>query len=66
MTENKPKKCYNVKRNGIKVAVQHIPKRSLPHLTLEFEGEPVIYNIAKFTDEKTAEWFVEVMKEFFA
>lgn len=55
-----------IKRNGITVSVQDwSPWKKLPVLAIEFYGENKAYKAAQFKDKKTADWFCEVMEEFF-
>lgn len=55
-----------IKHNGVIVSVQDwSPWKKLPVLVVEFEGENKAYKVASFNSKKTAEWFCEVMEEFF-
>lgn len=54
-----------VKHNGIIVSVQKWESHKLPVLAVQFENENTIYKVASFNSEKTANWFVEIMDEFF-
>lgn len=55
-----------IKHNGIIISVQDLrPWKKLPVLMVEFEGENKAYKVASFNSKKAAEWFCEVMEEFF-
>ena len=59
-------KTIKVINNGIEISVQSWkPWKKRPVLVVEFEGENCAYKGASFKDEKTAEWFCEILKEFF-
>lgn len=62
-TEIKHGNIRSVTRNNITVSIKYIKNRALPHLVLEFPDDE--QNIATFKDEHTAEWFSEVMDDFF-
>lgn len=55
-----------ISHNGIMIAVEHWPQKKLPVLAVHFDGENKVYKVASFKDEQTAEWFCEVMEEFFS
>ena len=54
-----------IKHNGTTVAVEMLPNKKLPALTVRFDGENCVYKVASFDSEKQARWFCEVMEEFF-
>lgn len=55
-----------IKHNGITVSVQDwSPWKKLPVLVVEFDGENTAYKVASFNNKQQAEWFCEVMEEFF-
>lgn len=54
-----------IERNGVRVSVQTLPDRKLPHLCVMFPDHGKIYPVATFRDEQTAQWFKEVMMEKF-
>ena len=55
-----------IKRNGVIVTVQHmLPLRKKPCLCIQFEDENCVYKVASFNSEDTANWFCEIMDEFF-
>lgn len=55
-----------IKHNGVTVSVQDwSPWKKLPVLTVEFDGENKAYKVASFNSKETAEWFCDVMEEFF-
>lgn len=52
-------------RNGITVSIQRWGKNKLPALTVQFDGEVDTYKTATFDSEMSAQWFSEIMDEFF-
>lgn len=54
-----------VKHNGVIVSVQTWESHKRPVLAAQFEGENRIYKVASFNSVKTADWFCEIMDEFF-
>ena len=54
-----------IKRNGIEVCVEHFPYRKKPCLGVYIENENCLYKVASFNSEETADWFLEIMEEFF-
>ena len=55
-----------IRHNGIVVSVQDwSPWKKLPVLVVEFDGENKAYKCASFNSKETAEWFCDVMEEFF-
>lgn len=55
-----------IKHNGITVSIQDwSPWKKLPVLVVEFDGENTAYKVASFSSKSQAEWFCEVMEEFF-
>ena len=55
-----------IKHNGIKVSVQDwSPWKKLPVLVVEFEDENKAYKVASINSKGTADWFCDVMEEFF-
>lgn len=53
-----------VEKNGIKVIVTHQPNRRNPVLAIVINGNEE-YPVARFTNEGRADWFINVMEEFF-
>ena len=53
------------KRNGVIVTVQKWDTHKHPVLAVQFENENRIYKVASFNSIEIADWFVEVMEEFF-
>lgn len=53
------------KHNGVIVTVQKWDTHKHPVLAVQFEDENKIYKVASFNSAETANWFVEVMEEFF-
>ena len=61
-----PKKTYVwIKHNGISVLVQKWGSHKRPVLAVKIEPENCVYNVASFNSEETAQWFCEIMEEFF-
>lgn len=56
---------YSMRRNGITVSIQRWGKNKLPALTVQFDGEVDTYKTATFDSEMSAQWFSEIMDEFF-
>lgn len=55
-----------IKRNGITVSVEDwSPWKKLPVLAVKIEDENKVYKVASFKDKETAEWFCDIMEEFF-
>lgn len=54
-----------VKHNGVTVSVQKWSDHKKPVLAVQFDDENAIYKVASFNSTETADWFVEVMEEFF-
>lgn len=54
-----------IRRNGITVSVQKWQTHKKPVLAVQIEDENCIYKVASFNSEETANWFVELMEEFF-
>ena len=56
-----------IKHNGVTVSVQDwSPWKKLPVLVIEVEGDNTAYKVASFNSKETANWFCEVMEEFFS
>lgn len=56
-----------IKRNGITISVEDwSPWKKLPVLAVRIEDENKTYKVASFKDKETAEWFCDIMEEFFA
>ena len=58
------KDIVGIERNGIKLIVHHIPRRRNPVLSVVINGNEE-YPVAKFTNEGRADWFLNIMEEFF-
>lgn len=58
-------KSYGIKHNGVIVSVQKWDSHALPALVVQFENENRVYKVASFNSIETANWFVEIMGEFF-
>lgn len=54
-----------IKRNEVIVSVQKWESHKRPVLAVQFEGENRIYKVASFNSVETANWFCEIMEEFF-
>ena len=54
-----------VKSNDVIVSVQTWESHKRPVLAVQFEGENRIYKVASFNSVETANWFCEIMDEFF-
>jgi len=54
-----------IRHNGISVLVQKWSSHKLPVLAVQIENENCVYKVASFNSEETAQWFCEVMEEFF-
>lgn len=55
-----------IRRNGITISVESLePYRKRPVLTVCFGDENKHYKVASFNDKETADWFCDVMEEFF-
>ena len=52
-----------LRHNGVTVYVQSLPSHKRPVLMVQIEN--CGYKVASFNNVKTANWFVEVMQEFF-
>lgn len=59
------KESYGVKRNGVIITVQKWVGRKHPVVAVRFENENRVYKVASFSSVETANWFIEVMEEFF-
>lgn len=57
--------AVGVKHNGVTVSVQSWESHKRPVLAIQLEGENRIYKVASFNSAETANWFVEIMEEFF-
>ena len=55
-----------ISRNGIGVYVQKWESHKLPVLCVKVENDNCLYKVASFNSVETAEWFTEVMEEFFS
>ena len=56
-----------IRRNGITVSVEDwSPWKKRPVLAVRFDDENKVYKAASFKDKETAEWFCQIMEEFFA
>lgn len=56
---------YGIRHNGVTVSVQSWASHKLPVLAVQIENENCVYKVASFNSAETANWFVEVMQEFF-
>ena len=56
---------YGMRHNGITVSVQKWDSHKLPILAVQIEDENRLYKVASFNSIETANWFVEIMQEFF-
>lgn len=55
-----------VRHNGVTVSVQDwSPRKKLPVLVVNVDGDNTSYKVASFKDKTTADWFCDVMEEFF-
>lgn len=53
------------KHNGVIVTVQKWDTHKHPVLAVQFENENKIYKVASFNSTETADWFADVMEQFF-
>ena len=58
-------KSYGIRHNGVTVSVQKWDSHKLPVLAVQIEDENRLYKVASFNSIETANWFVEIMQEFF-
>ena len=58
-------KSYGIRHNGVTVSVQKWDSHKLPVLAVKIEDENCVYKVASFNSIETANWFVEIMQEFF-
>ena len=58
-------KSYGIRHNGVTVFVQKWYSHKLPVLAVKIEDENCVYKVASFNSIETANWFVEIMQEFF-
>ena len=54
---------YRIRINGMNILFQKWPKKKLPVLAVQFEGEADMYKVASFDSEEKMDWFIEVFKE---
>ena len=54
-----------VRHNGITISVQRWECRKKPVLAVQIENDPCIYKVASFNNDAIAEWFAEILEEFF-
>jgi len=54
-----------IRHNGVVVSVQQWQSHKKPVLTVQFADENRIYKVASFNSVESADWFIEVMEEFF-
>ena len=59
-------KSYGIRHNGITVSVQKWASHKLPVLAVKIEDENCLYKVASFNSIESANWFIELMQEFFA
>ena len=52
-------------RNGVTICVTDIPDHKRPVLAVMIDGENRIYKVASFNSTETADWFIELVEEFF-
>lgn len=52
------------KRHGISITVQHMRYRKKPCLAIRIDDENCLYKVASFNSEETAQWFLDIFKEF--
>lgn len=58
-------KSYGIRHNGVTVTVQQWSSHKLPVLAVQIEDENRLYKVASFNSIETANWFIEIMQEFF-
>ena len=58
-------KSYGIRHNGGTVYGQKWDSHKLPVLAVKIEDENYVYKVASFNNIETANWFVEIMQEFF-
>ena len=56
---------YGLRHNGITVSVAKWDSHKNPVLSVRIDGENRVYKVASFNSAETANWFVELMQEFF-
>lgn len=49
--------------SGDSLIIENVPGKALPVLSVQFDGENAAYVAAHFKNERTAQWFVEVLDE---
>lgn len=54
---------YRLKIGDMNVLIQKWNNHKLPVLAVSFEGEDVIYKVASFNSEVTAQWFCDCLAE---
>lgn len=55
-----------IRHNGVTVSVQDwSPWKKLPVLVVNVDGDNTAYKVASFNSKATADWFCDVMEEFF-
>lgn len=54
-----------IRHNGVEVTVQKWDTHKNPVLAVRIEDENTVYKVASFNSKETADWFVEIMEEFF-
>lgn len=54
---------YRIRINSMNILLQKWPKKKLPVLAVQFEGEADMYKVASFDSEEKMNWFIEVFKE---
>jgi hypothetical protein len=58
-------KSYGIRHNGVTVSVRKWDSHKLPVLAVQIEDENRLYKVASFNSIETANWFVDIMQEFF-
>ena len=58
-------RSYGIRHNGVTVSVQKWDSHKLPVLAVQIADENRIYKVASFNSIETANWFIELMQEFF-
>lgn len=59
------KKHNALYNNGVIVSVEKLEKWKKPVLVVRVEGDDSAYKVASFNSVESANWFLEVMEEFF-
>lgn len=54
-----------IKHNGITVSVQKWSDLKKPILAVQFDDRNEIHKVASFNSAESADWFIDVMEEFF-